>query len=170
MLKLANPIVSYTAFSLLAASVTGTAAANVIEEVTVTAQKREQSVNEIGMSIVAFTGDTLKELRVQETADLAAITPGLSYSDVGSGPPVYTMRGVGFNEGSLQATGTVGVYHDQIVVPFPIMTGGPLMDVERVEILKGPQVTLYGRNTTGGAINYIANKPTDAFEAGITAG
>jgi len=141
-----------------------------LEEVMVTAQKREQSVNEIGMSIVAFTGDTLKELRVQETSDLAAITPGLSYSDVGSGPPVYTMRGVGFNEGSLQATGTVGVYHDQIVVPFPIMTGGPLMDVERVEILKGPQGTLYGRNTTGGAINYIANKPTDDFESSVTLG
>jgi len=145
---------------VLLGGVSSVASAIELEEILVTAQKREQSANEIGMSITAYSGDTLKELAVEDITDLAAITPGLTYNDVGAGTPVYTMRGVGFNESSLQAASTVGVYNDEVAIPFPIMTGGPLLDIERVEILKGPQGTLYGRNSTGGGINYIANKPT----------
>ncbi|GAB3104051.1 TonB-dependent receptor [Pseudomaricurvus hydrocarbonicus] len=141
-----------------------------IEEIVVTSQKREQSTNDVGMSITALSGDTLKELSIDDVSDLAIVTPGLNYSDSGSGTPVYTMRGVGFNEGSLQATSTVGIYNDEVAVPFPIMSNGPMMDVERVEVMKGPQGTLFGRNSTGGAINYIANKPTEVFEAGMTFG
>ncbi len=141
-----------------------------LEEIVVTAQKREQSANDIGMAITAFSGDALKEMNVTSTDDLAAVTPGLTYADTGLSAPVYTLRGVGFNEESIQATATVGVYNDQIAVPFPAMTRGLLMDVERVEVMKGPQGTLFGRNSTGGAINYIANKPTEEFEAGLTGG
>jgi outer membrane receptor protein involved in Fe transport len=155
---------------VLLGGVSSVASAIELEEILVTAQKREQSANEIGMSITAYSGDTLKELAVEDITDLAAITPGLTYNDVGAGTPVYTMRGVGFNESSLQAASTVGVYNDEVAIPFPIMTGGPLLDIERVEILKGPQGTLYGRNSTGGGINYIANKPTEEFEAGISLG
>lgn len=150
--------------------VSQTSSALEIEEVVVTSQKREQSTNDIGMSVSAFSGNDLKELSVDDVSDLAIITPGLNYSDSGSGTPVYTMRGVGFNEGSLQATSTVGIYNDEVAVPFPIMSNGPMMDVERVEVMKGPQGTLFGRNSTGGAINYIANKPTELFEAGMSFG
>ena len=108
--------------------------------------------------------------RLQDTTDLALAIPGLTFADSGISTPVYTLRGVGFSEDAVQATATVGVYNDQVGVPFPIMSKGLLMDQERVEVLKGPQGTLFGRNSTGGAINYIANKPTDDFEASGTVG
>lgn len=139
-----------------------------LEEVIVTAQKREQSVNDIPMSITAFSGDSMAEMGIEDTADLAAIVPGFAYSDSVLGTPVYTMRGVGFNETSAQASSTVGVYLDEIGVAYPIMTRGVMLDVQRVEVLKGPQGTLYGRNSTGGAVNYIANKPTEEFESAIS--
>ena len=139
-----------------------------LEEVVVTAQKRSQAVTDIPMSITAFTGETMKDAGVQDTTDIAAMVPGMSFSDSPTGPPIYTMRGVGFNESSTQASSTVGVYVDEVGVPYPIMTRGPILDIERVEVLKGPQGTLYGRNSTGGAINFIAAKPGDQFEAGVT--
>jgi outer membrane receptor protein involved in Fe transport len=159
---------------LLATAVAGVISAPTalaqLEEVVVTAQKREQNSNDIGMAISALTGDTMQKMGVLDTTDLAVAIPGLTFADSGLSTPIYTLRGVGFNEESVQAQATVGVYNDQIAVPFPIMTKGLLMDVERVEVLKGPQGTLFGRNSTGGAINYIANKPTDEFEASITGG
>lgn len=141
-----------------------------IEEVVVTAQKREQSANDVGMAIQALSGDAMKDLGVADTTDLAAVVPGLTFSDSGYGTPVYTLRGVGFNENSVQAASTVGVYVDEVAIPYPLMTKGALLDVERVEVMKGPQGTLYGRNSTGGAINFVANKPGDQFEASVTAG
>ena len=139
-----------------------------LEEVIVTAQKREQSINDIPMSITAFSGDTMREMGIQDTADLALVVPGFAFSESQAGAPVYTMRGIGFNEQSSQATSTVGVYIDEIGIPYPIMTRGAMLDVARVEVLKGPQGTLYGRNSTGGAVNYIANKPTEEFESTIS--
>jgi outer membrane receptor protein involved in Fe transport len=136
-----------------------------LEEIVVTAQKRAQSANDIGMAISAVSGDVLRDLQIDDTSELANAVPGLTFSDSGFSTPVYSLRGVGFSENSVQAASTVGVYHDQIAVPYPIMTKGLMMDVERLEVLKGPQGTLYGRNSTGGAINYIANKPTEEFEA-----
>lgn len=138
-----------------------------IEVIQVTAQKRSQSINEVPMAISAFNKDMLSEMGIEDTADLANVVPGFNFSETAFGPPVYTLRGVGFNASSPQATSTVGVYVDEIAVPFPIMTKAVMMDIERVEVLKGPQGTLYGRNSTGGAINYIAAKPSDNFEAGF---
>jgi iron complex outermembrane receptor protein len=145
----------------------GQASSIVIEEVVVTAQKREQSSNDVGMAINAFTGDTLNKLGVNDTTDLSNIVPGFTFAESGYTTPIYTLRGVGFNDSSPQSSSTVGVYHDQIAVAFPIMTRGPVMDIERVEVMKGPQGTLFGRNTTGGAIDYVANKPGLEFEAGL---
>ena len=139
------------------------------DEIIVTAQKREQTADDVGMAISVVGGRSLEQLGIADTADLAQIIPGFTFSDTGFTTPVYTLRGVGFNESSVQATATVGVYHDQIAVPFPIMTSGLEMDNERVEILKGPQGTLYGRNSTGGAVNYIANRPSDEFEISLNA-
>lgn len=140
-----------------------------LEEVIVTAQKRAQSANDIGMSITTFSGENLQELGVVNTIDLASLTPGFTFTDTGTGVPVYTLRGVGFNDQGYNAQSAVTVYVDEIVVPYPVMTNGALLDIERVEILKGPQGTLYGRNTTGGAINYISSRPTRELEAGLRA-
>ena len=99
-------------------------------------------------------------------AGLVKLVPGFNAIDSGYGTPVYFMRGVGFFDSSLAAKATVSVYLDEMPIPFSIMTTGIGFDLERVEVLKGPQGTLFGQNSTGGAINYIAAKPQDHFEAG----
>ena len=143
---------------------------SVIEEVVVTAQKKSESVNEVPIAISAISGGALKSLGVTDTRDLGVVIPGLTYADSGYATPIYTLRGIGFNDATYNATSTVGIYIDEVNLPYSAMTKGANLDLERVEVLKGPQGTLYGRNTTGGLINYIANKAGDTFEAGITVG
>jgi iron complex outermembrane recepter protein len=141
-----------------------------LAEIMVTAQKRSESIDRVGMSITAVTGDMLKEQQIRDVSDLANIVPGLSYANSNIGTPVYTLRGVGFYDTSLGAYPTVSVYVDQVPLPFSAMTEQASLDLERVEILKGPQGILFGQNSTGGAINYIAAKPTDDFHAGVELG
>ncbi len=144
--------------------------ARVLEEIVVMAQKRAQSVNDVPISIKALEGETLKDFGVLEITDLARFTPGFSVNPASaSTAPVYTLRGIGYTDSSLQADPTVGIYLDNIPIPHSIMSSGALFDMERVEVLKGPQGTLYGVNTTGGAVNVFSNRPTDEFEAGFTA-
>lgn len=135
-------------------------------EIIVTAQKTEQNINKVPMSITAATADQLRSAGVTEIRDLVKITPGLTYADSQTGSPVYTIRGVGFSDFALAGRPTVTVYNDQAPLPFSIETRGVNLDLERVEVLKGPQGTLFGTNSTGGAINFIAAKPTSQFEAG----
>lgn len=144
--------------------------AAVLEEIIVTAQKRTQSANDVGIAIETISGENLRDRGIIDTAALASAIPGFTFSESGFGTPIYTLRGVGFDDPSVQSTSTVGVYVDEVAIPYPIMTRGVLMDMARVEVLKGPQGTLYGRNSTGGAINYITNKPTDEFEASVSVG
>ncbi len=139
-----------------------------IEEIVVTAQKKSESINDVPIAINAYSGDTLKALGVTDTRDLGNLVPGFTAKDSGYNTPVYTLRGVGFNDTTYTATSTVGVYVDEVNQPYSIMTKGLALDLERVEVLKGPQGILYGRNTTGGAINYVANKPSEEFAAGVT--
>ncbi|MFU8816950.1 MAG: TonB-dependent receptor [Pseudomonadales bacterium] len=140
-----------------------------IEEIVVTAQKREESLNEVGMSIQAATGERLNELGITDTADLFKVVTGFNSNVTYYGTPIYTIRGVGFQDTSLAAGPTVSVYVDEMPLPFSVMTQGAILDLQRVEALKGPQGTLFGQNATGGAINYVANKPTSEFEAGVDA-
>lgn len=139
-----------------------------IKELIVTAQKREQSINEVPITISAFSGEDLQVLGISDVRDIGALIPALSVNDSGQGTPIYTLRGVGYNDTTYTATGTVGLYVDEVNLPYSVMSKGLSVDLERIEVLKGPQGTLYGRNTTGGLINQIANKPSDHFEAGGT--
>ena len=132
-----------------------------LEEVIVTAQKREQNVNEIGMAISAFSGEDLTALGVMSTRDLTNLVPGFTVAQSDLNTPIYTLRGVGFNTPNLSSASPVGVYVDEASFPYPYMSNGLIHDLERVEVLKGPQGTLYGRNTTGGLVNFITNRPTD---------
>jgi len=138
-----------------------------VAEIVVTANKRVQNINDVGLSITAETGDTLVKRNITSPTDLGKIVPGLTVQPSQFNTPVYTLRGVGFYETTLSASPTVAIYTDEVALPFAAMTRGVAFDVERVEVLKGPQGTLFGQNTTGGAINYIANKPTDHFTAGF---
>lgn len=149
----------------------GLATAASLEEVLVTAQKRQQSINDVGITMNAFDARQLSNFGVTRADDLEALVPGLTITNSQpAGAPVYTIRGVGFNDFTTSASSTVGIYTDTTNVPYPIMTRGVLFDLERVEILKGPQGDLYGRNTTAGTINFISNKPRDEFEAGVKLG
>lgn len=139
-----------------------------IEVVVVTANKREERANDVGLTISAFNRDELERQGVSEVADLTKVVPGFSATDSGLGTPVYTLRGVGFYENSLAAYPDVSVYVDEAPLPFPVLANQVGLDFDRVEVLKGPQGILFGENSTGGAINYIAAKPTDEFSAGMT--
>lgn len=137
------------------------------EVIEVTAQKRIESVNKVPMGITAFSGDDLENLGMEDTRDMAALVPGFTMARSSSNTPIYTLRGVGFNTPNLSSTSPVGVYFDEVSYAYPYMTQGLSLDIERVEVLKGPQGTLYGRNTTGGLINYASKLPTDYFEASV---
>lgn len=138
--------------------------------IVVTAQKREERLNEVPMSVTAASGEQLTKLGIQDTADLVKIASGLNFNTTAYGAPVFTIRGVGFQDTALASSPTVSVYVDEITRPFSIQAAGASLDVERVEVLKGPQGTLFGQNATGGAINYIANKPTPSTEGRIEVG
>ena len=135
-------------------------------DIVVTANKREQNLNDVGMTVTAISGDDLDERRITSVQDIAAAIPGLKFAESGAGTPIYTLRGIGFNEESLGVYPSVSVYTDEVPLPFPVLALRAAFDLERVEALKGPQGTLFGQNATGGAINYIAAKPTDTLEYG----
>jgi iron complex outermembrane receptor protein len=135
-------------------------------EIIVTANKREENIEKVGLSVQAISGAQLAERRIISLEDVAAAVPGLSYAPSANNTPIFTMRGVGFNESSLGVYPAVSVYVDQAPLPFPVMASHSAYDLERIEVLKGPQGTLFGQNSTGGAINYIAAKPTNTFTAG----
>ena len=123
-------------------------------DIVVTAQRRAESINRVGISVQALESETLQELRVQNVRDLTAVVPSFTVAQSYQGVPTYTLRGIGFNSINLSAQSTVGTYVDEVAYAYPIMNTGPLIDIERVEVLKGPQGTLYGQNSTGGTINY----------------
>ncbi|WP_257542586.1 TonB-dependent receptor [Sphingobium sp. CFD-1] len=137
-----------------------------IADIVVTANKREQKLNDVGLTVAVVSGDALKNQQINSLADLAQTIPSLSFTNTSSNTPVYTLRGVGFYETSIGAYPTVSVYSDEVPLSFPVLASHSAYDLERVEVLKGPQGTLFGQNATGGAINYIAAKPTDTFHAG----
>lgn len=139
-----------------------------VREIIVTAQKRAQSLNDVGMSVQASTGEDLTKLGIADASDLGKIVPGFVFTQTASGTPVYTLRGIGFYETGLVAPPAVSVYVDEVPLAYPLFSSGAAFDLERVEVLKGPQGTLFGQNATGGAINYIAAKPTSDFDTGAT--
>lgn len=137
-----------------------------IADIIVTAQKRSQSLNSVGMSVTAATGEQLVARGVKDVDDLVKVVPGMTYQPSPYSTPVYTIRGIGLYDNGLASAPAVTTYMDEVPLPFPPMTTGATLDIERVEVLKGPQGTLFGQNSTGGAINFIAAKPTDEFAAG----
>jgi iron complex outermembrane receptor protein len=136
----------------------------VLEEVIVTATKRETSLMDTGISITAFSSEKLQEFGIDNLNDLSVNTPGLS---VTTGERI-TIRGVGIDSLALGIDAAVGTYVDGYftngVGPFWINN---FFDVERIEVLRGPQGTLYGRNTAAGAVNVISKKPQYEFEGEV---
>lgn len=145
--------------------------AAVLEEIVVTAQKRAQSLNEVGIAVTAFSGDDISKLGIEQPSDLAAQTPNLTVKNAsGAAAPVFTIRGVGLNSFVSNVNPSVAVYVDEVYQVNTSMMSFGLFDVDRVEVLKGPQGTLFGRNTTGGAVSFVTKKPTEETEAYVRAG
>lgn len=145
-------------------------AMSAIEEIVVTAQHRDQSVQDFAGSVSAFSGDTLAEYQIQNVQDLQGMLSNVTLANTGalaSGALVAVIRGIGTEPGLSPG---VGVYIDSLYLPTPRGSILDLHDVERIEVLKGPQGTLYGRNTIGGAIKYITRDPSAAFEGRLSLG
>lgn len=137
-----------------------------VEEIIVTANKRSENINDVGLSIAAISGDKIKENKLTSLEDIATVVPGLVFSPSTTNTPIFTLRGVGFNESSLGVYPATSLYVDEAPLPFPVMASHAAYDLERAEVLKGPQGILFGQNSTAGAINFIAAKPTQEFSAG----
>lgn len=141
-------------------------AQEVLEEIVVTAQKRSQNLQDVPLAIDAFTGAALADAGVVQPVDLANVTPNLTTKNaVGNTSPIFALRGIGLNDFATNGTQPVGVYVDEVYLANNAELSFQTMDMQRVEVLKGPQGTLYGRNTTAGAVNFITNKPTADFDA-----
>jgi iron complex outermembrane receptor protein len=134
----------------------------VIEEIIVTAQKREQNLQDIPVSVTAFTGKMIEDLGFRQSVDITAQTPNFNvgYPNGDTGVPALYIRGVGLSDYGVLNQGPIASYVDEVYISSNASQIFQLLDVERVEVLRGPQGTLYGRNATGGAVNYVSRKPT----------
>ncbi|MEI9887571.1 MAG: TonB-dependent receptor [Rhizomicrobium sp.] len=135
-----------------------------IETVVVTAEKRSEDIQKVAGTISAYSADQLQALQIHSTEDLALHEPGLDYYAV-NGSSFVTLRGVGVPIDTGTADNNIAFNVDGVNIPRATEGGLSSYDLERVEVLRGPQGTLYGRNTTGGAINYISAAPTEQFQA-----
>ncbi len=139
-----------------------------VEEIIVTAQKREENVQDVPISVQAFSAEALDARGVADSLNLPNVTPGMVYSVI-AGYSIIFIRGVGTDAFVPSADASVSTYIDGIFFPFSHGLVQNFGAVERVEVLKGPQGTLFGRNSTGGAINVITKKPSFDFEASVQA-
>ena len=151
---------------ILAAAVAATiaipaSAQSVLEEVVVVAQKREQNVQDVPIAITAFTGEQMNALGVSESFDIAAFSPGVHISGNLAGQNTqFSIRGVTQNDFNDIIEAPNAVYLDEGYIAVAQAQTFAVFDIDRVEILKGPQGTLFGRNATGGLVHFISNAPS----------
>ncbi|WP_260956230.1 TonB-dependent receptor [Pseudomonas citri] len=132
-----------------------------LKTVTVTAQHREETLQEVPVAVSAVQGTSLVADGVRNMGDITTFVPNTSAKNPdGDGRPRWYIRGLGTGDTGAATVFPVGIYADDVYLNAPIAGGGPLFDLERIEILRGPQGTLYGKNTTAGAVNIISKKPT----------
>ena len=139
-----------------------------LEEIIVTAQKREERLLDVPMSVTAISGEQLTEAGVSSTIDLGQVTPGLLTTMVGTGF-TPSIRGVSSSGTSVGDESNVALYIDDVYVGNTLAGYFDLPDIERIEVLKGPQGTLFGRNATGGAIRIVTRTPSFEPVANVTA-
>jgi len=146
-------------------------AAAALNEIVVTAQRRAENMQSVPVALNAFSSVELQQRQITSSIDLIQNTPNLiGENNVGQfGAGAYFLRGVGSDESLVAFDPPVATYIDDALLPRQISNNVAFLDLERVEVLRGPQGTLYGRNTTGGAIKIITKKPNDQFSAKINA-
>ena len=169
-------ITSFSAALCLGAFVAATlptaALAQGIEEVVVTATRRAENIQSIPVAVSAFTDDDLANLGVTETLDISKVVPNfLAHNNTGLGTAnTYSLRGLNNTESIATFDPPVGTYVDDFFVQRQNANNYALFDIDRVEVLRGPQGTLFGRNTTGGAVRVILKEPAEKFGGFIEAG
>jgi len=142
--------------------------ATALDEIVVTAQKRSENLQDVPVSVTALTADQLKDQRVGDVLALSGLSPGLQIkTDDNAANPRIFIRGIGVNDFNPSTASAVGVYVDGVYVASPLAQMAGFYDLQQVEVLRGPQGTLYGRNTTGGAINVTTRKPSDTPEGDL---
>ncbi len=157
------PIAGYAEPLAASASQPAPAASDII----VTAFRRSEALQNVGATIEALPAETLRTSRVAELKDLASFAPNVDIKETVPGAlPTVTIRGIGLDDFSTVSSPAAGVYVDEIPLASPGLMSGDLFDLQRIEVLKGPQGTLYGRNTTAGAINILSATPSRDFDFG----
>jgi len=134
------------------------------QDIVVTARKREERLTDVPVAATAVTGDVIERRGLTSVRDIAQLTPGLNINSDAAGRAFVAIRGVGVTLVDTVQPG-VGIFLDGVYQPNTSYLNNPLVDVERVEVLRGPQGTLYGKNTLGGAINVITRQPSNRLEA-----
>lgn len=141
-----------------------------VEEIIVTAQKRVELIQDVSVSVTAYTGDQMRALGWNNTLDVSQQTPGLvTTSNTGDSANIalFSIRGVNQGDFAEGQEAPVAVYMDEVYLSSPGALGLPTFDIERIEVLRGPQGTLYGRNATGGLVSYVSKHPTRQFEGSV---
>jgi iron complex outermembrane receptor protein len=148
-----------------------TSDATQLDTIVVTAQKREQQVSEVPIAITAYSGDFLDRQGMTTLGDLAGFVPGLQVQEQSPNNPGYVIRGITSDSGDANVQPRISVFQDSVSISRSRGASAALFDMERVEVLRGPQGTLFGRAAQVGAVHYIQNKAKDdtsgAFELGV---
>src|SRR6185312_10341973 len=145
-----------------------TAPQDTLNDIIVTAQRKEERLQDVGISVTALNPNQLQEMAVTNATDLVRAVPALKLNAFSSSAVVWNVRGVSQNDYGDQQEPPVAVYQDDSYSSSINTASFPTFDLARVEVLRGPQGTLFGRNATGGAIQFISNKPTKEFEGYAT--
>lgn len=164
---LAGAALALAATPSIALAQDATSASDDSDEIVVTARKREERLQDVPISVTAVTADTLDRQQINSVREVASFAPGLNISTDAVGRAFMSIRGVGTTLIDTVQPG-VGIFVDGIYQPNTSYLNNPVFDVARIEVLRGPQGTLFGNNTLGGAISVITRQPTDEFEARLT--
>lgn len=138
------------------------------DEIVVTGKRLDTTdLMKVPMAITAVSEQKIRDLRITSVKDLTSVVPTFKVTRSYQGAPQYSIRGIGFNAINMSATPTVSVYQDEIAYPYPFTQLGPVFDLAGAQVLKGPQGTIFGRNTTAGVIKLDSNQPTDTPEGSL---
>lgn len=154
-----------TEVAVAAAAATAAAAQSdnlTISVVTVTAAKREEKIQDVPLAITAIGGEAIRDKNISSSADIERLVPNLSGQSSGgrASKPRWFLRGIGTNDPNANSEGPLGIYVDDVVVGLQGNQNFPIFDLDRVEVVRGPQGTLWGKNNTGGAINFLSKRPS----------
>jgi iron complex outermembrane receptor protein len=144
-------------------------AQSVLDEVVVSAQKRQENLQDVPVSVTALTGEQLQALQVTSGTEVAKQTPNLRVSNLGNeDQPKFSMRGIATPDFNLNTTSPTGIFYDEVYVASQFLGGPQIFDLERIEVLRGPQGTLFGKNTTGGAVSFVTRAPSHESEGHVS--